>query len=159
MADITLTINKKDVYDEVSKTTEYEGSKAKDDDTAYERVSVTSDDQLMLERFWLEACNMMTGLLKPFIKTVSSQDSVKSADTSKNYSATLEMSNSWDPTLKDSLQADVFSYFVVSILAKWSRMANKEDAETLTAEANGFVEAVKAKVWYRKRPTRTEPKL
>lgn len=159
MTEITITINKTDVYDEVSKTTEYEGSKAKDDQEAYERVSVTEEDQLMLERFWLEACNMMTGLLKPFIKTVSSQDSVKSVDTKKNYVATLEMSSSWDSTLKDSLQADVFSYFVTSLLAKWSRMANKEDADVLTAEANGFVESIKSKVWYRKRPMREKPQI
>ena len=61
--EVTLTISKESVYDEVAKTTEYTGAKM-DDEHAYEVISTTEEDKTMLERFWNECKNMVCNSLK-----------------------------------------------------------------------------------------------
>lgn len=61
--EVTLTICKESVYDEVAKTTEYTGAKM-DDEHAYEVISTTEEDKTMLERFWNECKNMVCNSLK-----------------------------------------------------------------------------------------------
>lgn len=73
MKEIELSVNKANVYTEVAKTTAYTGSKMQDDKEAYSRIFATDEDREMLERFWVEACNGATELLKQFIVTVSDQ--------------------------------------------------------------------------------------
>ena len=67
MKTIELTVNKANVYDEVAKTTSYTGQKMQGDATAYDRIFTTDDDRMMLERFWVEACNGATEQFKPFL--------------------------------------------------------------------------------------------
>lgn len=151
--EITLIVNKPEVYEEVAKTTAYTGGRMSglpDADTrVFDRVFTTDADQEMLERFWDEAASGATEQLKPFLHFDNS--------TSTEYEVVLEVSSSYDDTLTGSVQKSLFSYFVAMILSKWFRIANKQEAEIYGNDAVGAIDDVMKKIYYRKKPKRVVP--
>lgn len=148
MNNITLTISKADVYDEVAKTTSYTGAKMTGDADAYDRIFTTDEDQAMLDRFWTEACNGATEEFKQFITRIFSTDN--------GYAANLELSASFDTNLSESMEKSLFSYFVNAIVAKWFKFTNREEAESYGADAMTAMMDVKSKIFYRKKPKRAD---
>ena len=158
MIELTLTINKRLVYEEVAKTTSYTGNKQSgDDEKAYDRIATTDADKLMLERFWNECCNESTDQLKQFVVSVSSQPVSNGLNMDSNYEVKLELSGSYDTSLNDSVQTALFSFFVSGIISKWYRFANKKETEEYAVEADKQMASVIQKVYYRKKPTRKIP--
>lgn len=154
---ITLQVNKANVYDEVAKTTSYVGVKMKDDETAYDRIFTTDDDRMMLERFWVEACNAATEEFKPFIISVSEQPESHGVELERNYQVELELSGSFDTRLQGSIETSLFSFFVASIVAKWCKFANKAETESYAKDATAAMLDVHSKIYYRKKPQRIIP--
>lgn len=157
MTEITLTINKASVYNEVAKTTSYTGAKMTGDEGAYERIFTTDDDRMMLERFWVEACSAATEQFKPFLLSVSEQPESHGVELDRDYSVELELSSSFDVHLRDSIETSLFSFFVALIVGKWYRFANKPEAEAYGTEAAGMMDDVMRKIYYRKKPRRIAP--
>lgn len=156
MNNITLTVNKAYVYDEVAKTTAYTGAKMKDDADAYDRIFTTDEDRMMLERFWVEACNGATEEFKQFIVNVSDQPESHGVELDKNYTVTLELSTMFDTRLKGSMETSLFSYFVNAIVAKWYRFTNRGEADSFGEDATTAMLDVKSKMFHRKKPQRKE---
>ena len=157
MIEVTLTVSKQRVYDEVAKTTSYTGSKMQGDDTAYDRIFTTDADRSMLERFWTEASNAATEKLKKFIIEVSDNSEGNAIDLSRDYVVKLELSSSYDDNLTESVQASLFSFFVSAIVSKWYKFTNKGETESYAADAMGMMEDVMGKIFYRKKPRRVVP--
>jgi hypothetical protein len=157
MIEVTLTVSKQRVYDEVAKTTSYTGAKMQGDDSAYDRIFTTDSDRSMLERFWTEACNTTTEQLKRFIVEVSDNSEGSTADLSRDYVASLELSSSYDENLTESIQASLFSFFVSVIVGKWFKFTNKDEADKYIADAVGMMNDAMAKICYRKKPVRVAP--
>lgn len=153
MAQFTITIKKLSVYDEVSKSTAYSGAKA-EDDSAYERIFATDANRDILERFWAETCSAATAEFKPFISNVTEIEESRNVDVTKDYVVTLLLSNSFDANLKNSMENSLFSFFVNNIVSKWLKYADKTDAPTFANDAATAMLDVKAKLYYRKKPTR-----
>lgn len=143
--DITLSINKEDVYNEVAKTTEYTGAKM-DDERAYETISTTEEDKTMLERFWNECKNMVCNSLKRVLASEDEDNGV--------YELKLKLSAAFDESLTESMQRSLFSFFVMNITAKWYTFANKGEATGYAAEAATYIEDIMRKALYKKHPTR-----
>lgn len=154
---IDLKIIKSKVYDEVAKTSSYTGAKMQGDESAYERIFTTDDDRMMLERFWVEACNGATEQFKPFIVSVTEQSISHGVELATNYDVKLELSNSFDSTLKSSIETSLFSYFVAYIVSKWYKFTNKQESESYATDAVGAMDDVMKKIYYRKKPKRVEP--
>jgi hypothetical protein len=157
MIEIELHINKANVYDEVAKTTSYTGAKMVEDDKAYDRIFTTDADRQMLERFWLEACNGATEQFKPFLVSVSNQQVSHGVELSADYIVTLEVSNSYDTTLTQSIETSLYSYFVMYIVSKWYKFTNKDESESCGNDAVGAMDDVMRKLYFRKKPTRRVP--
>ena len=157
MIEVTLTVSKQLVYDEVAKTTSYTGAKMQGDDAAYDRIFTTDSDRSMLERFWTEACNAATEQLKKFIVEVSDNSEGSTIDLSRDYVVGLELSSSYDNNLTESVQASLFSFFVSVIVSKWYKFTNKEETESYAADAVGMMNDVMGKIFYRKKPVRVVP--
>ena len=144
--DIELKVNKEAVYDEVAKTTEYTGAKM-DDEHAYEVMSITEEDYAMLERFWNECKVLVCGSLK---KVLVSENETYEGE----YKLTLGLSSAFDKSLTESMQRSLFSFFVMNITAKWYTFTNKSEAIGYATEAATYIEDIRRKAFYKKRPTR-----
>lgn len=145
MVRTTLTVNKNEVYEEVAKTTSYTGAKM-GEDSAYDRIYTTDDDQGMLERFWNESRNTACNSLKK----------VLASDTETNgvLNLALDLSSSFDTVLTDSMKSSLFSFFVMNIIAKWYTFTNKGEAAGYASEAATYLEDVMRKAYYKKKPVR-----
>ncbi|GFH84771.1 hypothetical protein [Bacteroides acidifaciens] len=145
MINITLTVNKEKVYEEVAQTTSYTGAKM-DDEHAYDRIFTTDEDKSMLERFWNECRNTVCNSMKKVLNLESETDGV--------FSLALELSNSFDEALTESMQRSLFSFFVMNITAKWYTFTNKEEATGYATEAATYLEDIMRKAYFKKRPVR-----
>ena len=156
MQEVTLTIDKSRVWDEIAKATSYTGAKmmSAEDPGAYERIFTTDADRQMLERYWVEACSLATDTLKPWLSSVDNQPIHHGVDMTSDYEVTLSMSDRYDTTLTDSVQAALFSFFVSTILSKWYRLANKGETEAYASEAVAMLQTAAQKLYYKKKPTR-----
>ena len=157
MIQVTLTVDKKKVYDEVAKTSAYTGSKMVDDANAYQRIFTTDEDRLLLERFWVEACAGATERMKQLVVSVSSQPESHGVDLTRDYEVSLELSGMYDENMTDSVETSLFSYFVYLITAKWFKLSNKPEAESYGLEAAGMLDDVMRKLFHRKKPIRVTP--
>lgn len=157
MIDVTLTVNKAQVYDEVAKTTSYTGTKMQGDESAYDRIFTTDDDRMMLERFWVEACNAATEQFKHFLVSVNAQDEGQRVDLENNYEVQLELSSSYDTNLTGSMQTSLFSFFVSFIVSKWYKFTNKGEADSYGQDAAAMMDDVVRKMYYKKKPVRVVP--
>ena len=143
--DITLSIKKIDVYDEVAKTTSYVGLKKIDtDDKLYDRVFTTDADRDLLERFWREACNAVTDEFKQFIISQPGQ--------TDNGIFTVDMSMP-----SSFVEQSLLSFFINLITSKWFSISNKGDAEYYQQETLASGNEVRRKIFYRKKPQRVVP--
>lgn len=144
--EITLRINKEDVYEEVARTTEYTGAKM-DDEHAYEVISTTEEDKAILDRFWNECKNTVTNSLKKVL--------VSEIETEKGeYALTLGLSAAFDESLTESMLRSLYSFFVMSITAKWYTFTNKSEATGYATEAATYIEDIMRKAFFKRRPTR-----
>lgn len=146
MIEITLTVNKEEVYNEVAQTTSYTGAKM-DDEHAYERIFTTDEDKCMLERFWGECKNTICNSMK---KVLSSESESEEGE----YSLMLNLSSAFDESLTDSMQRSLFSFFVMNITAKWYTFTNKSEATGYATEAATYIEDIMRKAFFKKKPTR-----
>lgn len=154
--DITLSIAKSAVMNEVAKQTSYIGAKitTQDGSNAYEQVFTTNDDYAMLERYWREAVNATTGNLRKFIKTVSGIPDSPSVDPEEVFEIVLSMPSRYDNSQTGTIQASLFSYFVNFITSKWLAVAHKEDAEYYEKYATASMKEILLKIFYKKPASR-----
>lgn len=143
--DLTLTVNREEVYKEVAQTTSYTGAKM-DDEHAYDRIFTTDEDKTMLERFWNESKTTICNALKRVLES--------EAEASGDYRLSLALSNSFDEALTDSMQRSLFSFFVMNITAKWYTFTNKGEAAGYASEAATYLDDIKRKCFFKKKPTR-----
>ena len=159
MQQVTFTVRKANVYDEVAKTSSYTGSKMVGDASAYDRIFTTDADQLMLERFWTEACNAVADLFKPFLVSISDITESHCPDLTKNFEAVLDLSGSYDTALNNSVESSLFSFFTNLIVSKWYEFSNKQESEKYGTTAAAMLEDVRSKIYYRKKPRRVAPTI
>lgn len=159
MKEVELLVNKVAVYDEVAKETSYESVRMlPSDESAYERIFTTDEDRELLERYWVETCNAVTGEMKRYLKSVSEQPISRGIDLSKNYQLRLEVPSSFDDRLIGSIETGLHSVFVSSILSRWYEIVDKqEDATKHAKRSEEYLGSVKGKVWYKMRPRRVAP--
>ncbi len=143
---IKLTVNKSYVFDEVSMTSGYVGAKLLEggDDSAYNRIFVTDADKLLIERFWAEACVMVTNILKPYLVSVVNLPIEHGVALDNNYVVELKVSDKFNDSLQSSLEASLFSLFIKVILSKWYDISNKSDSISIQYEIGELVSTIKS---------------
>ena len=147
MREITITIDKEEVYEEVAQTTSYTGAKMEGgDDKTYDRIFTTEGDRSQLERFWNESCVDVCEALKEFIQEERNEKA--------SFSIFLSLSSSFDPALEPAMKKELFSFFVTNIVCKWYVFTNKKEAADFSASAVGMLDGVKRKAYYRRKPKR-----
>lgn len=144
--DITIEINKEDIFKEVKKTTSYAGMKKKfETGDEYKTVSTTDYDSEMLDRFYTEASSIMADLTRRFLNGVTEDE---------NLSYSLTMPSNFDSSLIPSLSDSTRSFFVCYIIAKWFDIANQADKERYAQDADRHKADIQSKLFYRTKPKR-----
>lgn len=180
--EITLSISKEDVMQEVAVTTAYTGGKMDNDDNALHRISTVDEDENHLERFWEESradiCQELIGLVSfegmvkdsiikpvdPIDPIIPSGPVVQSASTAavqppsiittQHYELRLDVSKSFDEALLPSMKLSLRSFFVHNIVAKWYIYTNKGEAGDYADKATTLLDDIHRKAVYKKKPTR-----
>jgi len=144
--EITLSINKEEVMQEIAVTTAYTGGKMEGDENAMRRISTVDEDETHLERFWEESrtdiCQELIGLV--------AYEGVRN----HQYELRLNVSNSFDEALLPSMRLSLFSYFVHNMVAKWYIYTNKKEAGDYADKASTLLDDIHRKAVYKKKPTR-----
>lgn len=154
MTTIELQVSKSKVYAEVDKTASYVGHKMISEDDAYSRIMTVDEDRQMLERFWVETCDAATDALRHHLLQTDQQEHHHGADMSQDYDILLEMPLGFNDALVPSMENNLFSYFVGSILSKWFIITNKEEAESYATMATGLLNGIVQMTYQRRRPMR-----
>ena len=145
MVECVLKIEREAVMREVSKTSAYAGAKT-GDASLYERMATTAADGVMLERFWEEAKCAATGRLKEFAVGAEERGGV--------FEVRLRLPDAFKVCVKGSMEKNLQSFFVMSLLGKWLALTDKEVATDYAAGAGSFLDAVVAMTYARRRPRR-----
>ncbi len=147
MIEVTITIEKEAVYEEVAQTTSYTGAKMEGGDSkTYDRIFTTEADRSQLERFWNESCVAVCETLKEFVQ--------QERNEKEGFEADLRLSSAFDKALEPAMKKELFSFFVMNIAAKWYVFTNKNEAGEFATAAATMLEGVKRKAYYRRKPTR-----
>ncbi len=146
MTEVTITINKEEVYEEVAQTTSYTGAKMQDDEKAYDRIFTTEGDRSQLERFWHESCVDVCEILKEFVQ--------EERNEKESFTVELALSSSFDKALEPAMKKELFSFFVTNIVCKWYVFTNKKEAADFSASAVSMLDGVKRKAYFRRKPKR-----
>lgn len=150
MANLTLTIKKSDVYEEVAKTTAYIGAKNKLEDgkSAFDQVFVTDADLTMIDRFFNESLDSLRNVLKRFISGVSVVD--------VTITWQLEMPSRFDDNLLESIKSSANSFLVNRIIGKWCEITANDKVKEYADNAAALLLDIKEKAFFKNKPTRTK---
>lgn len=149
MAQITIDINRLEVYDEVSKLSEYAGAKAVGDDGARERITACDEDLADLGRMWDETVAAVCERLKDLL-----------ADRSEDAGGvrlTLHSVNGYNPLHTAMVQLYINSSCINHILGQWYRLVNKEEAEGCMVQAAAMIDSAQRLLHSRMRPQKPQP--
>lgn len=151
MANLSISITKSSIYEEVAKTTAYLGAKNKLDDgkSAFDQIFVTDADLAMIERFYNESKDALLNLLKRFMPTIGSS-------TDGNINWTLSMPSRFDTNMSDSITSSATSFIVNSIVAKWCEITANDKVKEYADNASALLLDIKDKVFNKTKPTRTK---
>jgi len=181
--EITLSISKEDVMQEIAVTTAYTGGKMDNDEKALHRISTVDEDENHLERFWEESradlCQELIGLVtfegmvndtiiigpvdpvKPIDQTGTTSDPAAAPaavlppiSIPQHYELRLDVSKSFDEALLPSMRLSLRSFFVHNIVAKWYIYTNKGEAGDYADKATTLLDDIHRKAVYKKKPTR-----
>lgn len=151
MVDLTISIKKSDVYEEVAKTTAYIGAKNKLEDgkSAFDQVFVTDADLAMIERFYNESVDILMNLLKRFVAELNSENG--------NINWKLSMSDRFDSNLGTSITRSATSFLVNSIIGKWCEITAPDKVKVYADNAAALLTDIKDKVFHKSAPSRVKP--
>ena len=147
MADITIQIDKQEVYEEVSKVTAYIGGKNVDakGKTLYDQVFVTDADKEMIDSFFSSATSNVATALEHTMKDMETNDI--------GFILTLRMPGNFWTTMEKSLTESIIEYIENSIVAAWCDIT-KKDEESYATNASALLQQINAMQYLRQRPKR-----
>lgn len=151
MADLTISIKKSDVYEEVAKTTAYIGAKNKLEDgkSAFDQVFVTDADLAMIERFYNESVDILINLMKRFVAELNSENG--------NINWKLSMSDRFDSNLGTYITRSATSFLVNSIIGKWCEITAPDKVKVYADNAAALLTDINDKVFFKSAPSRVKP--
>lgn len=147
MADITIQIDKQEVYEEVSKVTAYIGGKNVDANgkTLYDQVFVTDADKEMIDSFFSSATSNVATALEHTLKDMETNDI--------SFNLTLRMPGNFRTTMEKPLTESIIEYIENSIVAAWCAIT-KKDEESYATKASALLQQINAMQYLRQRPKR-----
>lgn len=132
--EITLTIKKLDVFNEVGRTTAYYGTADGEGAPGYDTASATPDDHEMLEVYWRGAKNDILRLSLRFAPLeISAAPNNQTTDQNEDFTLKLTMPSTWDTDTTEPLRNAMRLYLIHDITAKWAMRAIPSAYENIAA--------------------------
>lgn len=168
MKEVSIRVYQDDVFNEVAKTTDYVGSKLIDgDEGARDRIFMADDNLEDLGRFWDESASMAEEALRELVLSGESKDfgmtlPLSESDAAmknsppfqkrKGYEMMLEVSDWAKTSFVEEAESALRSFFIASIIWRWFRFVNKNDAKDYLAEADSILLRIRKLLYSRQRP-------
>lgn len=144
---ITITTDRTAIYDQVARTTGCAGAKLLDrDGNAYERMSSTGADEVLLDRFWHESRDCLCNALRRHIEAEGME--------AESYRMDLNLSEAFDRALMATLNGGVEAYFVNAVTARWLALADRDRASDYASAASQILADIQRKVLCKLPPQR-----
>ena len=143
----TVTIDKTKVLQDVAMLTSYIGGKVvleqDDGGKTFERIATTADNDALLTKYYTACSDSVAQVFAKYLSEVSDSGFV------------FEFPTNINSALLPAMESDLYNFYVMGIVAKWSEVANKSEAEAYQTQAIGMLDSAYAKANSRVRPTRT----
>lgn len=151
---VTITIDKAEVYTEVQKHTAYVGAKA--DETLYDKVRVKSGDKTMLERWWCDACGLVTTCFTPYVSSIATTPTIKDKPVeTDDFKLTLSLPSNWNAAVKGDMERAANDLVTDYLLQQWYLLINAEaGANTASGKQQTAIAKVGQLLYARKRASR-----
>ena len=149
MANLSISISRSSIYEEVAKTTAYIGAKTtlEGGKSAFDQMFVTDADLAMILRFYNESKDTLLNLMKRFISSIKD-----GTDGSINW--TLAMPSRFDTNMGSSIVSSATSFLVNSIVAKWCEITANDKVREYADNASALRLDIKDKMYNKTKPTR-----
>lgn len=147
-----LSINQKEVMDEVAKQTAYIATH-RDDGTAaiaYDRIATTKQDEELLCTYLQQAISLLTNALARYLV-----EGHTIPDDEGNYITQLDMPDNFDAH-KANLKERAFQYVVDYVLSQWLTITDAKRSEQYANSAAAKLILCQVSTNFRKRPVRNE---
>lgn len=143
MAEITITLQKESVYNEVGKITDYAASKmAEPSDDARDRIVMGDEDMEDLSRLWDECTLAVVEKLKGMVR-----------ETSENE-LTLAVGPGFNTNLTNDVTGLIQLYYVYYIAGSWFCFVSKEESASYLTQAATYLSAAERLLLSRQRPVK-----
>lgn len=146
MKNITISIEKGEIFDRVSLNTAYVGAKSASAAAHYERVATVEADSAMLEKLWKESCSEISDRLREFISEAESGDKI--------LRLIFEVSNSYDESVTTSLEEDLRQALATGVTARWFGFSFPERFQEWKENSETLLSRVVGKLCHRRKPVR-----
>lgn len=149
---VEIKVNKNNVYDDVEMATEYFGAHNVDDggNSLYDSVAVTQYDRERLDKFWADACALLTEPFKQFIVYLKNEEG--------SMTVGLNMPSNFIVSFEEPIAKAVYDFVKNSILAKWFDLVYRAESEKYAVMASANLNELREKLFARKAPERAIPK-
>lgn len=145
--ELEINITQAEVFLEVSKQTDYIGTKMTGDEDARDRIATTDADTVLLRSYWTEAVDELVGKCGRLAVNQPAPD----ADT---FTLRLSMPSNWDSAKAANLQSMMARYIAKYIIQAWDKLSNKKEAEAHNKDALTLLEGINFLLHATRRPTR-----
>lgn len=139
--EITLSVSRKSVFDEVAQKSGYTGAKMIEPEGvngAYDRIQTVDEDAPELEKLWDEASMDLSVSLSGIL---SEEGFDEDGDT---YRVTMRVNDTFNSGLLRSLNIGLYNYFVYGVLYRWYLFANKEESAAYADMAGAMLGTLKS---------------
>lgn len=144
---VTITADRAAIFDQVARTTGCAGAKLLDrDGQAYERMSSTGADEVLMGRLWQESRDCLCDTLRRLIEAEGMEG--------ETYRLDLNLSEAFDAALLASVNSGVEAYFVNAVTARWLCVADKDKAADYESAASQMLADIRHKVMCKRPPRR-----
>lgn len=145
--ELEISITQEEVFLEVSKQTDYIGTKMTGDEDARDRIATTDADAALLRSYWAEAVDELVGKCGRLVVNQPAPDAT-------TLTLRLSMPSNWDTAKGANLRSMMARYIAKYVIQAWDKLSNKKEAEAHNKDALTLLEGINCMIHATRRPRR-----
>ena len=160
MKEVTISITKKPLFEDVARYTAYEGKKGSEvgnDANFYEKAFTTDADREQLNHYLTEAVSVIVAMLRKFASEIVLPQKDEPLDLSDEFTITLHLPDEYNDAYTASIGEDVRTYIASFIAFKWLSMIDTDRAARYMTQVEDTMKLLRMKVFRKDAPIRTIP--